>query len=82
MISSVAAGQHTTLFIARPSDELSDRPRHPFDVDAPEACLGCGKASEDDELLECEKVRFYHRLVGGMVVLEEDCVNKRTEEKR
>ncbi|KAI5829310.1 RCC1/BLIP-II [Schizophyllum commune Tattone D] len=54
-VIDVAAGQHTTLFIARPSDELSDRPRHPFDVDAPEACLGCGKASEDDELLECEK---------------------------
>lgn len=54
-VIDVAAGQHTTLIIARPSDELSERPRHPMDVDAPEGCMGCGKADDDDELLECEK---------------------------
>ena len=55
---SVAAGQHTTLFLAKPNEKFSDLPRHP-EVDAPELCLVCNKDNGDDDLaLECDKVRL------------------------
>jgi hypothetical protein len=54
-VFSVAAGQHTTLFLAKPSEKLSDLPRHP-EVDAPELCLVCNKDNgDDDPALECDK---------------------------
>lgn len=53
---SVAAGQHTTLFLAKPDEKLSDLPRHP-EVDAPDLCLVCNKDNgDDDPALECDKV--------------------------
>lgn len=60
---SVAAGQHTTLFLAKPNEQFSDLPRHP-EVDAPEFCLVCDKDNGDeDPALECDKVRSSLRLV-------------------
>ncbi|KAG6332897.1 hypothetical protein ID866_6193 [Astraeus odoratus] len=38
-VFSVAAGQHSTLFLAKPNDKFSDIPRHPLEVDAPELCV-------------------------------------------
>jgi hypothetical protein len=55
---SVAAGQNTTLLLAKPNAKLSELPRHPIDVNAPSACVKCHKESEDDDSpLECEKVK-------------------------
>ena len=52
----VAAGQNTTFFLAKPSDKLSDLPRHPLDMEAPELCVVCKQdTGDDDSLLECEK---------------------------
>jgi len=52
----VAAGQHTTLFLAKPNAKLSDLPRHP-EVDAPDLCVVCCKDNgDDDPALECDKV--------------------------
>lgn len=54
---SIAAGAHTTLFIATPNTKLSERERYP-EVDSVEECIVCEKADEDEgaTLLECEKV--------------------------
>ncbi|KAF9233720.1 regulator of chromosome condensation 1/beta-lactamase-inhibitor protein II [Melanogaster broomeanus] len=55
-VISVAAGQHTTLFLAKPNEEFSDLPRHPIEVDAPDLCLVCKKENgDDDPALECDK---------------------------
>ncbi|KIJ65345.1 hypothetical protein HYDPIDRAFT_88099 [Hydnomerulius pinastri MD-312] len=52
----VAAGQHSTLFLAKPNEKFSDLPRHPLEVDAPELCLVCEKDNgDDDPALECDK---------------------------
>lgn len=54
----MAAGQNTTFFIAKPGEKLSDMPRHPYDMEAPELCVICNLDTGDDgSLLECEKVR-------------------------
>ncbi|KAF8550733.1 RCC1/BLIP-II [Imleria badia] len=54
-VLSVAAGQHTTLFLAKANEKFSDLPRHP-EVDAPELCLVCNKDNgDDDPALECDK---------------------------
>lgn len=59
--SSVAAGQHTTLFLAKPNVKFSDLPRHPLEVDAPELCIVCDKDNgDDDPALECDKVGYSH----------------------
>ena len=53
----IAAGQSTTLFLAAPSEKLSDLPRHPFDMEAPEYCVACSIDHGDDNApLECDKV--------------------------
>lgn len=58
LCSRVAAGQNTTYFLAKPSEKLSDFPRHPLDMEAPEQCVVCNQdTGDDDSLLECEKVR-------------------------
>ncbi|KAG2098284.1 regulator of chromosome condensation 1/beta-lactamase-inhibitor protein II [Suillus discolor] len=55
-VISVAAGQHTTLFLAKPNAKFSDLPRHPLEVDAPELCIVCDKDNgDDDPALECDK---------------------------
>lgn len=55
--SSIAAGQNTTLFLAKPNEKLSDLPRHPIDVEPPEVCIECNKDNgDDDPPLECDKV--------------------------
>ena len=55
----IAAAQHTTFFLASPSEKLSDLPRHPVEVDSPEACVVCHKETdEDDAPLACDKVRL------------------------
>ena len=37
----------------KPSENFSDMPRHPVEVDPPEACMGCGRDYGDP--LECDK---------------------------
>ncbi|KAI6010409.1 hypothetical protein PISMIDRAFT_680523 [Pisolithus microcarpus 441] len=61
-VFSIAAGQHTTLFLAQPNDNFSELPRHPTEVDAPDLCLVCRKDNgDDDSPLECDKCdRPYH----------------------
>lgn len=55
----IAAGQNTTFFLAKPSDKLSDLPRHPADVEPPEVCVVCNEDNgDDDSPLECDKVCF------------------------
>lgn len=51
---SIAAGQNTTLLLAKPSDKYSDLPRHPLDVQPPQECVGCKR--DDGDPLECDKV--------------------------
>lgn len=56
---SVAAGAHTTFFLATPNEKLSELDRYP-EVEPTEECLICNKADDEDDgatLLECEKVR-------------------------
>jgi hypothetical protein len=54
---SIAAGQNTTLILAKPNAKLSDLPRHPIDVKPPQFCIKCDKDNgADDPPLECEKV--------------------------
>ena len=53
--SSIAAGQNTTLFLAKPNDKFSELPRHPEDVQPPPACVKC--RIDHGDPLECDKVR-------------------------
>lgn len=54
---SIAAGQNTTLFLAKSNEKFSDMPRHPEQVDAPSYCVKCNRDNgEDDSPLECDKV--------------------------
>ncbi|KAF8448724.1 regulator of chromosome condensation 1/beta-lactamase-inhibitor protein II [Boletus edulis BED1] len=54
-VFGLAAGQHTTLFLAKPNEKFSELPRHP-DLDAPDLCLVCNKDNgDDDPALECDK---------------------------
>ena len=54
---SIAAGQNTTLFLAKPNEKFSDLPRHPEEIDAPAHCVKCNTDNgEDDSPLECDKV--------------------------
>ena len=56
-VISIAAGQNTTFFLARPNDKYSDLPRHPVDLDTPQECIVCCQDNgEDDSPLECDKV--------------------------
>lgn len=52
-VLDIAAGQNTTVFLVKPSENFSDMPRHPVEVDPPEACMGCGRDYGDP--LECDK---------------------------
>jgi hypothetical protein len=55
-VIDIAAGQNTTLLIAKPNEQLSELPRHPVDVHPPEVCVKCHQDNdEDDSLLECDK---------------------------
>jgi hypothetical protein len=57
-IFSVAAGQNTTFFLAKPNSKLSDLPRHPIDVHPSPECVACGiDDGDDDDALQCDKVR-------------------------
>lgn len=53
---SIAAGQNTTYFLAKPNDKMSELPRHPDEVEHPEECIVCGKDEEGNSPLICEKV--------------------------
>ncbi|KAG6841009.1 hypothetical protein C0991_002639 [Blastosporella zonata] len=54
----IAAGQNTTVFLAKPNDKMSDLARHPLEVDPPALCCVCStERGEDDSPLECDKVR-------------------------
>lgn len=56
----MAAGQNTTFLLAKPDEKLSDMPRHPLDMEAPELCVLCNQDTGDDpSLLECEKVNNF-----------------------
>ena len=58
---SIAAGQNTTLLLAKPSEKFSDMPRHPEEIDAPSYCVKCNRDNgEDDSPLECDKVCFHY----------------------
>ncbi len=53
----IAAGQNTTFFLASPNEKLSNLPRHPEEVEAPDVCVVCNEdKGDDDPPLECEKV--------------------------
>jgi len=58
----IAAGQNTTFFLASPNEKLSNLPRHPEEVEAPDVCVVCNEdKGDDDPPLECEKCDFpYH----------------------
>ena len=57
VVISIAAGQNTTLILAKPNEKFSDMPRHPEEIDAPSHCVKCNKDNgEDDSPLECDKV--------------------------
>lgn len=75
---SIAAGQNTTLFLAKPTGKYSDLPRHPIDVDPPEACIQCGEDQGDDgdEVLECEKVCARRALVSYCYLISMHAVRR------
>ncbi|KAJ3576562.1 hypothetical protein NP233_g354 [Leucocoprinus birnbaumii] len=53
-IMDIAAGQNTTVLLAKPNDDkFSDLPRHPIDVQPAQECVGCKK--DDGDPLECDK---------------------------
>ncbi|RXW21784.1 hypothetical protein EST38_g4073 [Candolleomyces aberdarensis] len=52
-VFDIAAGQNTTIFLAKPNDKFSDLPRHPEDVQPPVVCGKCRK--DDGDPLECDK---------------------------
>ena len=52
-VVDIAAGQNTTVLLVRSSDTFSEMPRHPVEVEPPEACVGCGRDYGDP--LECDK---------------------------
>ncbi|THH33373.1 hypothetical protein EUX98_g865 [Antrodiella citrinella] len=55
-VIQLAPAQNTTFFLAEVNEKLSDLPRHPLDMEAPELCVMCSKDNGDeDSPLECEK---------------------------
>ncbi|KAL9713342.1 hypothetical protein Ac2012v2_002949 [Leucoagaricus gongylophorus] len=52
-ILDIAAGQNTTVLLAKPNGKFSDLQRHPYDVQPPQECVGCKKDYGDP--LECDK---------------------------
>ena len=55
-VFAIAAGQHSTVFLARPGDATSSLPRSPF-LAHPAECVVCNQdRGESDSPLECEKV--------------------------
>ncbi|PPQ94709.1 hypothetical protein CVT25_009564 [Psilocybe cyanescens] len=64
-VFDIAAGQNTTVILAKPNEKFSDMPRHPEDVGPPLLCAGCNKDhGEDDNPLECDKVPLIFNLSG------------------
>ena len=60
--SRIAAGAHTTFFLARSNQSLSDLDRYP-EVESAEDCHICLKNEGDGaDLLECEKPYHFHCL--------------------
>ncbi|KAH7100483.1 RCC1/BLIP-II [Auriculariales sp. MPI-PUGE-AT-0066] len=60
-VFDIAAGQHSTVFLARPGDATSNLPRHPI-LQHPLECVVCNQDKGDDNSpLECEKCETpYH----------------------
>ncbi|KAL1412746.1 hypothetical protein Q8F55_000493 [Vanrija albida] len=55
-VIDVAAGCFFTLFLAQPTDELSDLPRYPEHIESADVCLVCNEFQGEDEVqLECER---------------------------
>ncbi|GLB41420.1 putative regulator of chromosome condensation (RCC1) repeat [Lyophyllum shimeji] len=55
-VFDIAAGQNTTVFLAKPNEKMSELPRHPEDVQPPPLCVVCGtERGEDDSPLACDK---------------------------
>ncbi|EKC99494.1 hypothetical protein A1Q2_06226 [Trichosporon asahii var. asahii CBS 8904] len=52
---SIAAGAFFTLFLARPNQQLEDRPRYPVTVESEDVCLVCHEEGDESLLLECQK---------------------------
>lgn len=52
-VFDIAAGQNTTLFLAKPNDKFSELPRHPEDVQPPTSCPRCRR--DEGDPLECDK---------------------------
>ncbi|KAG6810944.1 hypothetical protein H0H92_009685 [Tricholoma furcatifolium] len=62
-ILDIAAGQNTTVFLAKPNDKMSDLPRHPVDIEPPALCVVCNtEHGEDDSPLECDKCDSHYHL--------------------
>ncbi|RXK40549.1 hypothetical protein M231_02201 [Tremella mesenterica] len=61
-IFDVAAGPFHTLFLAKPSAELSELPRWPLHIESPDLCVVCDEDSDEKgDPLECEKCDWpYH----------------------
>ena len=59
IVYSIAAGQNTTFFLAKPSSKMSDLPRHPVDVNpSPECVVCCIDEGNDEAVLQCDKVSY------------------------
>ncbi|KAF5379474.1 hypothetical protein D9615_006654 [Tricholomella constricta] len=55
-VFDIAAGQNTTVLLAKPNDKMSDLARHPIEVQPPPLCVRCGTENgEEDSPLECDK---------------------------
>jgi len=55
-VFDIAAGQNTTLLLAKPNEKFSEMPRHPEEIDAPSHCVKCNRDNgDDDSPLECDK---------------------------
>ncbi|KAF8521621.1 regulator of chromosome condensation 1/beta-lactamase-inhibitor protein II [Hysterangium stoloniferum] len=68
-IFALAAAQNTTFYLAKPSQKVSDLPRHPAHLEGvPDKCIICGvdksggSEDGDPDLLECEKCDTPHHI--------------------
>ena len=74
---SIAAGQNTTVLLAKSSDKMSELPRHPEDVEPPALCVVCKtEKGDDDSPLECDKVSYLF-IISPVLFLIPICFSQR-----